>query len=396
MRTPQTTRLLVLGLGWSYAEPSRRLWAVDTDGDGVDDSIDVCNNTPSGIAVDAEGRPLGDIDRDCDTDLSDFTLFQQNMTGPLSTPLGMIMVSGGEFEMGDPWAEYQTDELPVHAVYLSPYYIDTFEVTNQQYANALNWAWAQGGLIEVTGGVVYKAADTEPYCDTSSASVESRIHWDGATFSITAGKEDHPMVRVSWYGAVAYANWRSAMEGKPSCYDLSTWSCDFGVAGYRLPTEAEWEKAASWNPITQYHYRFGEHTDGCGPSCLDAQRANYWESADPFETGDEPWTTPVGYYDGSDHGGYQTQNALCYYGCYDMSGNVCEWCYDWGDSNYYSAYPPDGWPPDPTGPETGSVRVIRGGGWGNTLFVCRTADRAATTPDIRHQNFGFRCVLGTP
>ena len=161
-------------------------------------------------------------------------------------PGGMVLIPGGSFEMGDTFDEGQSDELPVHTVYLSPYSIDTCEVTNQQYADGLNWALAQGGLITVTSGVVYKynSGTSYPYCDTTTSSSYSRITWNGSTFGITAGKEAHPMVLVSWYGSVAYCNWRSGMEGKPLCYDLSSWTCNFGVAGYRLPTEAEWEKAA--------------------------------------------------------------------------------------------------------------------------------------------------------
>ena len=205
-------------------------------------------------------------------------------------PEGMVLVPAGEFEMGDPWSEGGSNERPVHTVYLSPYHIDTCEVTNQQYCDALNWAYAQGGLITVTSGVVYKynSGTSYPYCDTYSHDADSRIHWDGSTFTVTAGKEDHPMLEVSWYGSVAFSNWRGAMEGRPLCYDLETWACDFDVAGYRLPTEAEWEKAAGWDPVQYRHFRFGEHTDGCGYNCLDGQRANYWSSGDPFETGDYP------------------------------------------------------------------------------------------------------------
>jgi formylglycine-generating enzyme required for sulfatase activity len=118
-------------------------------------------------------------------------------------------------------------------------------------------------LINVSGGVVYKAGDSEPYCDTYIADTDSRIHWDGATFTVTLDKEDHPMVEVSWYGAVAYANWRSARKGRTPSYNLSTWECDFDANGYRLPTEAEWEYAArggSWYPFMSYlrcAYRYG-------------------------------------------------------------------------------------------------------------------------------------------
>ena len=246
----------------------------------------------------------------------------------------------------------------------------------------------------MTSGVVYQAdtGTSYPYCDTYSASSYSRIHWDGGTFTVTAGKEDHPMVEVSWYGAVAYCNWRSAMEGRPLCYDLSTWSCNFGLAGYRLPTEAEWEKAAGWDPVQSRHFRFGEHTDGCGYDCLDGQRANYWPSGDPFETGDYPWTTPVGYYDGSNHAGYQTQDAASYYGGYDMSGNVWEWCHDWYLDTYYSSSPGS----DPTGPGSGIYRVLRGGHWYYYPLDCRSACRSWSAPDARYAGIGFRCALGTP
>ncbi|MCK4342407.1 MAG: SUMF1/EgtB/PvdO family nonheme iron enzyme [Phycisphaerae bacterium] len=318
-------------------------------------------------------------------------------------PAGMISVPGSEFQMGDPWSEGGSDERPVHTVYLSPYYIDTYEVTNQQYANALNWAWAQGGLISVSGGVVYKynSGTTYPYCHTTTSSSHSRITWNGSTFGITSGKEDHPMVTVSWYGAVAYSNWRSEQEGRQPCCDLSTWDCDFGASGYRLPTEAEWEKAAGWDPDQHRHFRFGEHTDGCGYDCLDGQRANYLESGDPYETG-YPRTTPVGFYSGELHykvdfgwpgsqTSYQTQNAQSYYGCYDMSGNVWEWCNDWYLGTYYSSSPPS----NPTGPGSGTCRVMRNGNWYYSPYFCRSAFRIGYTPVTRHSAHGFRCAVGT-
>ncbi|MBU0754254.1 MAG: formylglycine-generating enzyme family protein, partial [Planctomycetes bacterium] len=134
-------------------------------------------------------------------------------------PPPMQLVPAGEYEMGDHLETGHPDELPVHAVYIDAFYMDTFEVTNEEYCTYLNSAYGQG-LIEVSSGVVYKKNDTEPYCDTTTSSSYSRITWDGNTFGITAGKEDHPIMMVSWYGAVAYANWRSAQEGRTPCYDL--------------------------------------------------------------------------------------------------------------------------------------------------------------------------------
>ena len=350
----------------------------------------------------------GDLDGDGDVDLSDLAQLL-SVYGTTCEPEDMVSVPGGEFEMGDPWDEGDTRERPVHTVYLSPYYIDTYEVTNQQYADGLNWAWAQLDLITVFDGVVYRYGDSfweYAYCDTSTADPDSRIHWNGTTFTVTAGKESHPMAEVSWCGSVAFCNWRSAMEDKPLCYDLDTWACNFGVAGYRLPTEAEWEKAAGWDPVQQRHYRFGEHTDGCGYNCLDGQRANYGYNGDPFDNG----TTPVGFYNGELHykvdfgwpgseTSYQTQNAQSYYGCYDMTGNVWEWCYDWFDPYYYDEYPPDGWPPNPTGSPTGSSRVLRGGEWYTSVRYCRSAKRESSTYTQSLPGphcIGFRCVLGTP
>ena len=406
----------------------------DSDTDGVVDACDDCSGTILDANVDGVGCPMqipGDADRDGDVDLHDAQDFQNcyvldvsaeclvaldpdddgdadlddwagiglGVGGPgiPQSPAGMVPIPAGSFRMGDAFEEGLERGGPVHSVYLSPFYIDKYELANGQYAAALNeWALVQGGMITVTEGVVYQAGSgiSYPYCDTTTSSPYGEITWNGSTFDVVAGKEDHPIVVVSWYGAVAFCNWRSAMEGKPLCYDLSTWTCDFGVAGYRLPTEAEWAKAAGWNPAQQRHYRFGEQTDGCGFNCADAQRVNYATSGDPFEVAAEPRTTPVGYYDGSNHGGYQSQNAQSYYGCYDMSGNVWEWCYDWFGFDYFNT--PEATQPNPVGPDSSTFRILRGGSWDKLPNRSRSAHRDGGRPDARRKIYGLRCALGTP
>ena len=338
----------------------------DIDADGVDNANDVCVYTPLGAQVDGQGRGLGDIDKDCDTDLDDYgrlqggfagdlgeyTQFQGGFTGPVWPPRGpMLLVPGGEFEMGRHSGIGAANELPVHAVYVDSFYVDLYEATNQEYGDYLNAAHAQG-LVEVSSGIVYKAGGVEPYCDTAATPFGSRITWDGSTFGVAAGKEDHPVVLVSWYGAVAFCNWRSEMHGRQAFYDLSTWTCDFSKNGYRLLTEAEWEYAARGGLHSPYYiFPWGDEVDG--------SQANYWFSGDVYEIGPEPWTTPVGYYDGGQAPpGIDMANG---YGLYDMAGGVYEWCNDWFDDAYYSSSPYD----NPQGPATGTYRVLRGGTWGS-------------------------------
>ena len=293
-------------------------------------------------------------------------------------PPGMAYIPAGEFEMGD-HHDGMSNALPVHTVYVDAFAMDVYEVTNQQYCDYLNSAYGQG-LIEVMLGMVYKAGDTEPYCAMYSMGEYNRIQWDGNVFWITTGKEMHPMLMVSWYGAVAYANWRSVEDGLSPCYDLDTWECSFGAGGYRLPTEAEWEYAArggEHNPY--YRYPWGDSIDG--------SKANYSQSGDPYETGDYPWTTPVGYYDGNQTPpGVDMANG---HGLYDMAGNVREWCNDWFDTDYYNHSPYN----NPHGPGSGSSRVLRNGAWFTTEYGLRCAYRDGNGYGYLDSISGFRLVL---
>ena len=344
----------------------------------------------------------------------------------------MTYIPGGEFEMGDHHGDGYPGELPVHAVLLDSFYMGRYEITNQQYCGYVNSAYP--AQIKVDNGVVYASSDSSnsyPYCSTSSAPTGfpdwgeySQIdHNDvSGTFSVrTKGVSNRdmsndPMVMVSWYGAVAYCNWRSSEEGYESCYDYSdpNWPCDFSKHGYRLPTEAGWEYAARGGEQSPY-YRFP------WGDTISHSQANYWsiwEEGSPFSSYDVsptegfhptwndgiyyPYTSPVGFFDGalkykSDYNwpgsatSYQTTSGANGYGLYDMAGNVIEWCNDWHDSDYYDTSPYD----NPQGPASGTGRVLRAGGWVGNAHHGRVSSRITSNapPTYRHRSIGFRIVL---
>lgn len=297
-----------------------------------------------------------------------------------TVPPDMVFIPGGEFEMGDHFDVGSPDEIPLHIVYISSFWMDVYEVTNREYCDFLVSSYDQG-LIDVTNGVVVRAGTQVPYCDTDPHDPDSCIKWDGIAFTVRDERDDHPMVEVSWYGATAYANWLSEEHGLNPCYDFQNQQCLFGAGGFRLPTEAEWEKAARGGEHDPYYqYPWGNTIDG--------SQANFAYSGDPFETGPWPWTTPIGYYDGN-----QTPpgvDMINGYGLYDMAGNVREWCNDWFEYHYYSSSPYD----NPRGPETGEYRLTRGGSWYGYVSIHRCADRYGHgSPGRRNHLFGFRLII---
>lgn len=210
----------------------------------------------------------------------------------------MVLIPEGEFLMGSDHGHI--DETSVHKVYLDAYYIDKYEVTNKQYRE----------FVKATGHRAPK-------------------NW---------GEDNHPVAYVSWEDAVAYATW----------------------AGKRLPTEAEWEKAARGGLVGK-EYPWGDS--------IDSSKANYAENI-----GD---TIPVGTYPPNN------------YGLYDMAGNVWEWVSDWYDKNYFANSPSK----NPQGPNNGSHRVFRGGGWMSHAVNLRCDARGYGPPASGDNNdFGFRCV----
>ncbi len=281
-------------------------------------------------------------------------------------PNAMIRVPGGSFEMGDHFGTWDADERPVHVVEISPLLVGATEVTNRQYGEYLNNA-LQAGRVAVQERIVCGAGRGEPYCNIREFDSWTQISFARNQFTVQPGKENHPMLEVSWYGAAAYCNWLSERQGLRPCYNLSNWDCDFAADGYRLPTEAEWEYAARGG-LERSKYPWGNEED--------PTKTNWWGSGDPFEKDPYPRTTPVGFY---------PPNG---FGLYDMAGNVWEWCNDWYGLSYYDFKIKD----NPRGPASGSARVTRGGSWILNPDRSRCSNRNFNYPHYRGLGLGFRVV----
>ena len=293
---------------------------------------------------------------------------------------GMALIPAGSFMMGDSFNESWSADLPVHSVYVSALYMDKFDVTKALWDGGYQWATNHGYSFDYAG----------------------------------SGKAtNHPVQTINWYDAVKWCNARSEKEGLNPCYYTSagqtivyrtgqvglTNTCvNWAANGYRLPTEAEWEKAARGGMSGQ-RFPWGNTISWSQANLNALPQANfntnppgYAYDLDPtngynpaFNDGIFPFTSPVGYF------------APNGYGLYDMAGNVWQWCWDWLDVKYYSISPSI----DPHGPLAGyafgytnSFRVKRGGsfvGWPNNLLLALRGNVYSdlTIPDY---DIGFRCV----
>lgn len=275
-------------------------------------------------------------------------------------PLGsMVLIPAGAFDMGDNFNEGGAGETPVHRVQVSAYYLQNTEVTKAQWDEVAAWAGNHG--YDIFPGNGY-------------------------------GKgPNHPVIWVSWYEMVKWCNARSEKEGLSPCFHLGQPgmiyrqgiyepNCNWSASGYRLPTEAEWERAARGG-TDGLRFPWGNH--------INHTNANYFGFNLPYESPqyqgylDFNGNQSLPDYPGTVVVGLLPPNA---YGLYDMVGNLWEWCWDWHSTNYYAGSPGT----DPRGPTEGSYRVHRGGSWAQDARYGRNADRGY----YPHASTGEFAVIG--
>ena len=290
----------------------------------------------------------------------------------------MALIPAGAFQMGD--ALDGISDAPVHTVTLSAYYMDKYPVTKALWDTVYAWGVAHGYTFENPGSQL-----------------------SGVNYSKGA---NHPVHSVYWWDAVKWCNARSEMEGRVPAYytdigqtevfrqsRVENYDNDFVKwnAGYRLPTEAEWEKAArggtsglrfpTGNTIShsQANY-FGYPAPLPGGDAYDLANIGFHPA---YNDGTFPYTSPVGSF---------AENG---YGLFDMAGNIWQWCWDRYATDSYSSSPAT----DPHGPGGPSFsipyyhRVIRGASWSDRADLCRTAARLYVDDITRDNITGFRSVL---
>ncbi len=263
----------------------------------------------------------------------------------------MVYVPAGEFIMGsqadDPNA--YNNEKPQHTITLDSYWIDQTEVTNAMFTRFIEETGYQTEAEQAGYGLVYSPL-TDNWEKTDGASWKHPI---GPGNNITS-LNHYPVVQVSWNDADAYCKW----------------------ADRRLPTEAEWEKAARGTDGRQYPWGNdfnGENLNYCDTNCIMINNQDTSTNDDYLDL------APIGIYPE----GSSPYNAL------DMSGNVWEWVGDWFDEAYYQTTPSS----NPLGPETGTYRTLRGGSWSNGNIFVRNAVRTGSLPNETIDNLGFRCAM---
>jgi len=297
-------------------------------------------------------------------------------TKQITNSIGMklTLVPSGEFMMGsgesseheamffnrlyqqDLWVRSAfQDELPQHRVRITqPFYLGTYHVTRGQFRQFVNDARFKTDE-EKGGGLGPMGWNPEKM----EYGFNRKFSWHNVGFEQT---DEHPVVSVSWNDAVAFCKWLSRKEGK----------------SYRLPTEAEWEYACRAGTVTRYYSGDDPETlakvGNVADAALKAKSPN-WKYTIRANDG-YVFTAPVGKF---------KPNA---FGLYDMHGNVWQWCSDWYNEDYYGKSATD----NPIGPETGTLRIMRGGSWFDRPDSARSCDRGKCLPDCGSFQIGFRVV----
>jgi formylglycine-generating enzyme required for sulfatase activity len=219
----------------------------------------------------------------------------------------MVHVPGGSFWMGCETG--RDDEKPLHRVWVDAFELAACQVTNEEYA-----------------------------CFLAAMSYPLPLCWKDRNFD----QPKMPVVAISWHEAMSYCEWLNRETSKP----------------YRLPSEAEWERAARGDAESSL-YPWGDTSPELVPDY-----ARRWKSG----------PEPVGLYPPTAHG------------LYNLGDNVHEWCFDWYDASYYG-YSPDR---NPKGPTSGSRKASRGGSWRHQIKISRTAARSSIPPEFKYADYGFR------
>ena len=326
--------------------PSAAAWAAAHVGQADDDTIGILiaglgrTDRPRWVEGDFIGAFTALTDRRFGYDKAAWQVWWERRRAGLVEE--MVQIPAGTLLMGSD--EGGSAERPVHSVFLPAFSIDRFEITNAEFA----------GFVPTTGHITNaKASGTGWDWDGGWVKVKGADwrHPHGLSSSIQ-GLENHPVVQVSWIGAQAYCRWR----------------------GKRLPTEAEWERAARGDGGRTYPWSNQPPHDG------KRYRASYGsDRCCRADAGDDYlFTAPVGSF----------PLGRSPFGLEDMAGNVWEWVEDWYDQEFYRRSPSE----NPVNESSGKGKVFRGGGWGNNPSGLRSTLRHANPPEIGLSMVGFRCA----